>query len=142
LESVVVRASRYLYVVLAWLVVIGLVAQVYLIGLGTLGGEPSAVGTHAGLGWLVHLLPIAVLPFAFLARAGSTHWQWALASAVVVFLIPIFAVMRQGTPILGALHPVAAVLGFTLAVVVALNSLRALRAPMPENTTASMGESS
>jgi hypothetical protein len=128
------RISRYLYVVTAWAAVLGLVVQVLLIGLGLqlLGNDPSSTETHRGLGWLVHLMPILVIPFAFLARAGSRHWQWAVASAVVVFLIPIFLVAGSGTPILLAMHPVSAFIGFTLAIVVAMNSVRALNAAEPQ----------
>ena len=128
------RASRYIYVVTAWAVVVGLVAQVLLIGMGLplLGNSPSSIDTHKGLGWLVHLTPILVIPFAYLARAGSRHWQWAAASAVVVFLIPIFLVAGAGSPILKAMHPVSAFIGFVLAVVVAVNSVRALNAPLPQ----------
>jgi len=125
-----VRASRYIYVIAAWAVVVGLIVQVLLIGMGLLGGSPSSVDTHKGLGWIVHLTPILVIPFAFLARAGSRHWHWALASAVVVFTVPIFVIMRDSVPIAGALHPVAAFLAFPLAIIVATNSLRALNAPL------------
>lgn len=72
-----VRASRLLYVVLSWAVVVGLVAQVFLIGLGLFGSDASGIALHRNLGWLVHLLPIAVLLFAWLSRAGSRHWKWA-----------------------------------------------------------------
>jgi len=122
-----VRTSRYLYVVLAWAVVVGLVAQVFLIGLGLFARDAPATSLHRNLGWLVHLLPLPVLLFAWLSRAGKRHWQWALASAVVVFLVPIFVMLRESLPVLAALHPVAAVLSFPLSLVVALNSLRALR---------------
>lgn len=122
-----IRASRYLYVVLAWAVVVGLVAQVFLIGLGLFGSDSSATALHRNLGWAVHLLPIPLLVFAVLSRAGSSHWKWALALAVVVFLVPIFVLMRDGLPMLAALHPVAAVLAFPISLVVALNSVRALR---------------
>src|SRR5688572_26934693 len=88
-EEAVVRASRLLYVVLAWLFVAGLVFQVFLIGLG-LFGDPAYRAAHAGFGWLLHLWPLLVVVFAALSRAGSRHWQWALALAVVVFLVPIF----------------------------------------------------
>lgn len=121
-----VRASRILYVVLAWAVVVGLVAQVFLIGLALLAADASAISLHRNIGWIVHLLPIAVLVFAWFSRAGRGHWMWALASAVVVFLVPIFVLLRDSVPVLAALHPVAAVLAFPLSLVVALNSLRAL----------------
>ena len=122
-----VRASRALYLVLAWVVVVGLVVQVFLIGLGLLGRSPSGIDLHRNFGWVVHLLPLPVLLFAALSRAGSRHWQWALALAVVVFLVPIFALMRDSVPVLAALHPVAAVIAFPISLVVAMNSLRAWR---------------
>ena len=50
----------------------------------------------------------------------------------MVFLIPIFLVAGAGSPILKAMHPVFAFIGFALAVVVAINSIRALNAPMPQ----------
>jgi hypothetical protein len=128
------RASRYIYVVTAWVVVVGLVVQVLLIGMGLslLGDDPSSTETHRGLGWLVHLTPILVIPFAYLSKAGSRHWQWAAISAVVIFTIPIFLVAGGGSPLLEAMHPVSAFIGFVLAVVVAMNSLRALSAPLPQ----------
>lgn len=132
-----VRAFRLLYLVLAWLFLAGLVYQVFLIGLG-LFGNPANRGAHATFGWILHLAPLLVLLFAALSRAGSRHWQWALALAIVVFLVPIFATMRT-SPTLAALHPVSAVVAFTIAVVVALNAWRAWRAwgaPLPGTTSA------
>ena len=125
-----VRASRFMYVILAWAFVLGLVVQVFLIGLG-LFGDPGMRAVHASFGWVLHLFPLLVLVFAFLSRAGSSHWQWALALTIVVFLVPIFAIFRDSSSALAALHPVSAVIAFTLAVVVAFNSLRAWRSPLP-----------
>lgn len=101
-----VRASRIAYVVLAWAFVVGMVAQVFLIGLGLLSREPSGTTLHRDFGWLLHLIPLLVLLFAALSRADRRHWQWALGLAVVVFLVPIFAILRDSTPVLAALHPV------------------------------------
>jgi len=128
----VVRASRFLYLVLAWMFVVGLVTQVFLIGLG-LFGDASFRATHAAFGWILHLSPLLVLLFAGVSRAGRADWLWALALAVLVFLVPIFATLRT-TPPLAALHPVSAVVSFTVAIVVARTALRAWRAPQPSTT--------
>ena len=119
------RAARYAYLVLAWLVVVGIVTQVFLIGLG-LFGDSDNTELHAAFGWILHLLPVLVLLAAALSRAGRRHWQWALALAAVVFVVPILAGMED-TPVIAALHPVGAIIAFWLAVVVAQNSLGAVR---------------
>ena len=80
---------------------------------------------------MLHLIPLLVLLFAALSRAGRRDWQWALALALVVFLVPIFVILRDSSPVLAALHPVAAVLAFPISIVVAMNSLQALREPAP-----------
>jgi peptidoglycan/LPS O-acetylase OafA/YrhL len=122
------RASRVVYAVLSWAFVLGLLAQVFLIGLG-LFSDPSAIALHRDFGWILHLVPLLILLFAALSRAGRRHWLWALALAIVIFIVPIFAIMRSTSPVTAALHPVAAVLAFVIAVVVAFNSLEALRQP-------------
>ena len=126
-----VRASRVGYVALAWAFVIGMVAQVFLIGLGLLGGQASGTELHRSFGWLLHLVPLLVLLVAALSRAGRRHWIWALVLAVVVFVVPIVVMLRDSAPVLAALHPVAAVLAFPLSLVVAMNALRAMREPVP-----------
>ena len=125
------RAVRITYAVLAWAFVAGMVVQVFLIGLGLLGGQPSGTTLHGVFGWLLHLIPLLVLLLTALSRAGKRHWQWALALALVVLLIPIFVILRDSAPVLAALHPVAAVLAFPVSIVVAMNSLKSLREPMP-----------
>ena len=119
------RAARYAYLVLAWAFLVGLVVQVFFIGLA-LFGDAENIELHVALGWILHLAPILVLLAAALARAGRRHWQWALALAVVVFVVPILA-MDGLMPEIAALHPVGAMVSFALAIVVARNALDAVR---------------
>jgi hypothetical protein len=130
-----VRAVRIAYAVTAWVFVVAMLAQVFLIGLGLLGGSASGLSLHRNFGWILHLVPLLILLFAALSRAGKRHWQWALLLAVVVFLIPIFVLLRDSVPVAAALHPVAAVIAFPISLVVGLNSLQALREPPPVPTT-------
>ena len=125
------RAFRIVYAVTAWAFLIGLLGQVFLIGL-YLFSHPSALdanalAAHRSLGWILHLSPLLVLLFAYLSRAGREHWQWALGLAVVVLIVPILATLHETAPVAAALHPVGAVIAVVLAAVVAWNSLRALR---------------
>jgi hypothetical protein len=124
------RAARVAYLVLAWAFLAGLVIQVFAIGLALFGGTSTEL--HVNLGWILHLAPLLVLLAAWLARAGRRHWVAALALAAVVFVVPILVLARDGLPAIAALHPVAAVIAFWLAVVVARNSLEAVRAPDDE----------
>lgn len=120
------QAARYAYVGLAWAFVGGLLLQVFFIGLG-LFADSRSVALHVNFGWILHMIPLLILLAAALSRAGGRHWQWALALAAVVFVIPILALFRADMPFVAALHPVGALVAFWLAVVVARNSLGAVR---------------
>ena len=113
-----VGAARYAYLILAWAFVVGVVVQVFFIGLGLFAGSEN-IELHVTLGWILHLVPLLILAAAALARAGRRRILEAAALAAVVFVVPILATMRDGTPILAALHPVGAILAFWLAIVVA-----------------------
>jgi len=136
------RAARYAYLVLAWAFVVGLVFQVFLIGMALFDGA-EARQTHKDFGWILHLVPILVLAAAALSRAGRRHWQWALGLAGVVFIVPILVTLKAQTPIAAAFHPVGALVAFWLAIVVAQNALAAVRSadasdadPAPGSATA------
>lgn len=120
------RAARWAYVILAWAFLLGLVAQVFVAGLGLFAGSGNWE-THVNLGWTIHLLPLLVLLAAALSRAGRRHWQWALALAAVVFVIPILALFRFDVPVLAAFHPVGALIAAWLGIVVARQSLDVVR---------------
>ena len=122
------RATRYLYAILAWAFLAGLAVQVFFAGLGIFAGATN-FEAHVTLGYLLHLSPILILAAAALSRAGSRHWRWALGLVLAVFVIPFFVYLRDSSPTLAALHPVAAVAASWVALRVALNSLAAVREP-------------
>jgi hypothetical protein len=121
-----VRVARYVYFALAWAFLAGVVLQVFYIGLALFAGSEN-LALHVNLGWILHLSPILVLIVAALARAGRTRILQATALAVTVFVVPIFALLRDSAPVAAALHPVAALLAFWLASVVARGATSALR---------------
>jgi hypothetical protein len=106
--------------------VIGILLQVYFIGLG-LFVSSDYKELHATFGWLLHLVPPFILLAAALARAGLNRILRTAALAVLFFFVPILAAIRADAPLTAAFHPVAAVLAFALAIVVARGATRLLR---------------
>ncbi len=137
-----VRGARYAFVVLAWAFVAGVILQVFFIGLG-LFVSPKNLELHVAFGWSVlHLFPILILIAAALARAGRTLILQAAALAVLIFFVPALPLLRTDMPMLAALHPVGAVLGFWLATVLARGATRLVRgteAAAPPPATAPIG---
>ena len=129
-----VRAARIAYLVLAWVFLVGVVIQVFVIGLALFGGTSTEL--HVNIGWILHLAPLLVLLAAALSKAGRRHWVAALALAAVVFVVPILVLARDSSPAIAALHPVAAIVAFWLSVVVARNSLEAVGSPLDETASA------
>lgn len=119
-------ASRVLYAVLAWAFVIGLLVQVFLIGIG-LFADPKIIELHRNFGWILHLFPLLILLFVFLSGGGRFYWGWALTLALVVFVVPLLASARESAPYVAALHPVLAVVSFAIAVIVAVSASRLLQ---------------
>lgn len=125
------QIARYAYVLLAVAFTFGVVVQVMLAGMGlfvdvTPRGGPS-FAMHVAIGWMLHLAPVLIVVAALLSRAGRRHWIWALALALVVFLVPMVVIMRDQMPLVAATHPVLAALAFGLAIMVVRNSIIALR---------------
>ena len=120
------RAARYVYAALAYAFVVGILLQVYFIGLA-LFNNPKTAELHTNFGWLLHLGPLPILVAAALARAGRTQVMQGAALAVLFFFVPILAAIRADAPFTAAFHPVGAVLGFGLALVVARGATRLFR---------------
>lgn len=130
-----IGVARYLYAAFAWLFLVGVVVQVFFIGLALFAGRQN-LDLHVSLGWILHLAPILVLAVAALARAGRPRILMAAALVVVVLIVPILALLRESSPVIAALHPVGAMLAFWLAVTVARQSLDRLREAQPTTTVA------
>ena len=116
-------AARYAYLLLAWAFVVGVIIQVFLIGLG-LFADPDATELHVAFGWIVHLFPILIVVAAAVARAGRRHILQAVALAAIVFVVPLLPSLRDSAPVVAALHPVVATLAFGVAVGVAISATR------------------
>lgn len=130
-----VRASRIAFLFLAWAFVVGIVVQVFFIGLGLFAGSEN-VRLHVELGWILHLAPLLILAAAALGRAGRLRLLQAIALAATVFIVPILALLRTDLPVAAALHPVAALFAFWLAVVVARSATSLARTDGTETSSA------
>jgi uncharacterized protein DUF6220 len=119
-------AARYAYMVLAWAFVVGVLVQVFFIGLG-LFGDPASVKLHVEFGWILHLAPILIVIAAVVARAGRRRILQAVGLAAIIFVVPILPSLRDSAPVVAALHPVLAVLAFGAAVGVGIAATRFVR---------------
>jgi hypothetical protein len=116
-----VTGARMAYAALAWLFVVGVVVQVFFIGLTLFVGEQN-LELHRNLGWILHLWPVLILIAAAVGRVGRRQILTALALALVTFAVPILATLHESSPTIAALHPVGAILTFALALLVAWNA--------------------
>lgn len=109
-----VKVTRYIYLVLACLFVIGVLYQVYLAGLVVVASR-AGWGDHIGLGHTLAGPLLLMLITQYLARLprSSKALTWilfvvyALQADVVIF-------MRGSAPLVSALHPVLALVDFAI----------------------------
>lgn len=130
-----VAGARYVYLGMVWAYVIGILVQVFLIGIALFGAAHD-FEPHIGLGWLLHLVPVLLLIVAAIARVGSRLLWWNTALLVVQFIQPILATMRDDQPLVAAFHPVLALIIFWLAFTIGVMAWRLVRdaAPAPAST--------
>ena len=121
-----ILAARFAYASLALAFVVAILLQVYFIGLG-LFSSADFRQLHADFGWILHLAPPFIVLAAGLAAASRTLILKTVGLAVVIFFTPILAAVRADAPLAAAFHPVGAVLGFVLAIVVSRGAVSLLR---------------
>jgi hypothetical protein len=121
-----VQVGRYLYVAVIWLFVAFLAAQIFFAGLG-LFGIPRNMSLHDSFGWYVHILDLALIVVALLARVGRPTIWWVLALFLTSAVQPLLAAARTDLPLVAALHPLNAVAMSLIAVKLALETPLLLR---------------
>jgi hypothetical protein len=105
--------GRYLYALLASVFVAGVVAQVFFAGMGAFGADWS---WHASFVHLLELLPLLMVPVAFV---GRLPWGLRLMPLGLLILIGAqYAFANSAVPA-AALHPVNALLIFLVGLFVA-----------------------
>lgn len=107
------RVMRVLYVVLAWVLALCLLIQVFLAGLGIFG-SPALLSLHTTFVHFFEFLPILLIILALLGRTRHALVWWSLLLQVQIELQYFFA--HFPVAVVAALHPVNAVLMFWITI--------------------------
>lgn len=126
------RWGRRLFLAVSWLFVAGLVAQVYLAGMGVFGGNFE---NHVGFGYAVSLLPILMFIFGLIGRVGRVDIALTAVLFVQGMLQTVFVLQRETSPAIAALHPVNGVAMLIIAIYLGIDAWRLLRGPAVEHAT-------
>ena len=119
--------ARSVHLAVAWLLVAGIVVQIFLAGLGVFRGPASFI-THRDFGYLLELLPIILLVAALLGRMDRRFPVLAAVIFGLCILQSVFVALRESTPEVAALHPVNGFLIALLSVVQVRDATMAWRA--------------
>jgi hypothetical protein len=97
--------ARIIYLALAWLLVAGLLVQVFLAGLGVFE-SPVDFETHRTWGFLLGIVPILLLVVGLIGGVGRRLAVFAIVALVLFILQSVFVALRESSPLIAALHPV------------------------------------
>ena len=112
------RPLATLYAVVASILVVGLVLQVFLAGLGVFD-DPTFFLTHRDTGYTLEAVAFFVIVFAAIARAGRAQIGIAALIFGLFLLQSVFVAVRESSPAVAALHPVNGFLILLLSIVIA-----------------------
>lgn len=122
---------RTIHLVVAWLLVAGLITQIFLAGLGVFRGADD-FATHRDFGFMLELLPLILLVLGLIAGLGRRAALLAAGIFGLFILQSVFVTMRGSNPEVAALHPVNGFLITVLAIILARDAWIARRAaPVP-----------
>lgn len=124
---------RSIHLVVAWLLVAGLLTQIFLAGLGVFRG-PENFATHRDFGYTLELLPLLLLVLGLIAGLGRRAALLAAGIFGLFLLQSVFVGLRESNPEVAALHPVNGFFITFLAIVLARDAWLARRAAIGEGT--------
>ena len=128
------RPLAAIYAGAASILVVGLVVQVFLAGLGVFD-DPTFFLTHRDTGYTLELVAFVVIVLAAIARAGRAQVGIATLIFGLFLLQSVFVAVRVSSPAVAALHPVNGFHILRLAIVLARRAwafARATRASAAE----------
>jgi hypothetical protein len=121
------RFFRYALLVIAGVFLAAIVVQVFFAGL-MLFGQQGGTALHVNTGYILGTAGALFVIVPALARAGRTAIVLGIILAFVTFFQGSLALARDTSPLIAALHPVNALLIFTLALVLSRRALTLVRA--------------
>ena len=120
------RFFRYIFLSIAVLFLATIVVQVYFAGL-MLFGQEGGRELHENTGYILGTAGALFLIVPALARAGRTPIVLGVILALVTYGQPFLTFTRDTSPVIAALHPVNALLIFTLSLVLARQAASLVR---------------
>ena len=134
------------FAIFAWLFFVGVVYQVFLAGVGLLGG--GEMTDHVGFGYMLPMVAILLFVVAWVAHPDKRTFRLTLLLMVLTIIQTTLPPLRHDVPALAALHPVNALLIFWLALTIAqratalarTSSLARDEAHAPEDEAAAQDE--
>jgi hypothetical protein len=130
-----VKWTRVIYLIVAWLFPVAILVQVLFVGLSLFTGQ-GYWGAHIGFGHTIGILPLLLVILGYLARLPrrTIILTW-LAFGIYLVQAEVFAAIRANVPLFAAFHPVLALLLFALALILALQARTFVRTPTPALTS-------
>lgn len=130
-----VKWTRILYLIIAWLFPVAILIQVFLVGLSLFTGQ-AYWSTHRDVGHTLGVLPLLLVILAYLGRLPRSEKLliW-LQFGVYLVQAEVFAAIRDVAPLLAAFHPVLALVLFALALIIALRARTVVRVEVQTPST-------
>ena len=120
------RFFRYALLVAAALFLAAIVIQVFFAGM-MLFGQQGGMDLHLATGYILGFVGFLFLVIPALARAGRNTIILGIVLAVITYFQPFLTFARDSAPLIAALHPVNALLIFTLSLVLSRRALALVR---------------
>jgi hypothetical protein len=113
--------ARAIHLAIAALMVVGLVFQVFLAGLGVFESAAS-FDTHRNVGYALGLVPILLLIIGLIGGLGRRLAVLAAVEEVLIVLQSVLVLMRDTQPAVAALHPLNGFLILLIALIITRES--------------------
>lgn len=132
---------RRLHAWAAVLWVVAIIVQVFLAGqaIANLGGSGDFT-THLNVGYSMGIVELVALVLAFAARLPRRDVLISAGILILYVVQTLLPLARSASPLVAALHPLNAMILFTVSVWYARHAWRAASAPAPAGAATSASE--